>query len=101
MSQPLIARRGTPTPSYRAASVNYAALPKVELPAVKDLPTNGLAQTPPMGWNSWNKFRTNIDDKTVREIADAMVSTGMKDVGYQFVNIDDGWEWKRDEAGKF
>jgi alpha-galactosidase len=99
MSQPLIARRGTPTPSYRAASVNYTALPKVELPAVKDLPPNGLAKTPPMGWNSWNKFHTRIDDKTVREIADAMVSTGMKDAGFRYVNIDDGWEWKRDEAG--
>jgi alpha-galactosidase len=70
------------------------------LAAVKDLPPNGLAKTPPMGWNSWNKFRTKIDDKTVREIADAIVSSGMKDVGYQYVNIDDGWEWKRDEAGK-
>ncbi len=53
-----------------------------------------------MGWNSWNKFRTRIDDKTVREIADAMVANGMKDAGYQYINIDDGWEWKRDESGK-
>ena len=100
MSQHLIARRGIPTPSYRAASVNYASLPKIALPAVKDLPSNGLAKTPPMGWNSWNKFHTKIDDRTVREVADAMVSTGMKDAGYQYVNIDDGWEWKRDETGK-
>jgi alpha-galactosidase len=100
MSQPLIARRGIPTPSYRAASVNYASLPKIALPAVRDLPSNGLAKTPPMGWNSWNKFHTKIDDRTVREVADAMVSTGMKDAGYQYVNIDDGWEWKRDETGK-
>jgi alpha-galactosidase len=99
-AQPMIARIGVPTPSYRAPSVNYATLPKVALPAIKDLPWNGLAKTPPMGWNSWNKFRTKIDDKTVREIADAMVSTGMKDAGFQYVNIDDGWEWKRDEAGR-
>ncbi|HZT34151.1 MAG TPA: glycoside hydrolase family 27 protein [Bryobacteraceae bacterium] len=60
---------------------------------------NGLAQTPPMGWNSWNHFHRNIDDKTVREIADAMVSSGMKDAGYVYVNIDDTWEGKRDAQG--
>ena len=95
----LVAKRGTPTPSYRADSVNYTALPKVDLPTLKTIPSNGLAKTPPMGWNSWNKFRTKIDDKTVREIADAMVANGMRDAGYQYINIDDGWEWKRDESG--
>ncbi len=58
-----------------------------------------LASTPPMGWNSWNKFAEKIDDKTVREIADAMVSSGMKDAGYVYVNIDDTWEGERDAAG--
>ena len=58
-----------------------------------------LAPTPPMGWNSWNKFAEKIDDKTVREIADAMVSSGMKDAGYVYVNIDDTWEGQRDAAG--
>jgi len=60
---------------------------------------NGLARTPPMGWNSWNRFRTRIDDRMVREIADAMVASGMKDAGYVYINIDDGWQWKRDEKG--
>jgi alpha-galactosidase len=78
MPGPLTFRRGTPAPSFRAPSVDYAALPKVELPSRRDVPPNGLAKTPPMGWNSWNKFRTQISDKTVREIADAMVSSGMK-----------------------
>lgn len=96
---PVVARRGTPTPSYRARSINYSTLPKVELPVLKTLAPNGLAKTPPMGWNSWNKFRTRIDDKTVREIADAMVASGMRDAGYKYINIDDGWEWKRDEKG--
>jgi alpha-galactosidase len=59
----------------------------------------GLAPTPPMGWNSWNKFAAKIDDKTVREIADAMVSSGMKDAGYVYVNIDDTWEGQRDAQG--
>lgn len=96
---PVVARRGTPTPSYRAAPVDYKSLPMLELPALKDLPYNGLAKTPPMGWNSWNKFRTRIDDRTVREIADALVSTGLRDAGFIYVNIDDGWQWKRDEQG--
>lgn len=96
---PVVARRGTPTPSYRAAPVDYKSLPKLELPALKDLPSNGLAKTPPMGWNSWNKFRTRIDDKTVREIADTLVSTGLRDAGYVYVNIDDGWQGKRDGNG--
>src|SRR5256714_2443251 len=58
-----------------------------------------LALTPPMGWNSWNKFAEKVDDKTVREIADAMVSSGMKDAGYVYVNIDDSWEAGRDAQG--
>lgn len=58
-----------------------------------------VAQTPPMGWNSWNHFRRNIDDKTVREQADAMVSSGMRDAGYVYVNIDDTWEGERDAQG--
>jgi alpha-galactosidase len=96
---PLVLRRGTPAPSYRAGVIDYRSLPKVELPALKALAPNGLAKTPPMGWNSWNRFRTRIDDKTVREISDAMVTTGMRDAGYVYVNIDDGWQWKRDEDG--
>jgi alpha-galactosidase len=59
----------------------------------------GLACTPPMGWNSWNKFGCNIDDKTIRAIADSMVSSGMKDAGYQYVNIDDCWQTSRDGSG--
>ena len=60
---------------------------------------NGLALTPPMGWNSWNKFGCNIDEKSVRAVADAMVSTGMRDAGYQYVVIDDCWQGKRDADG--
>ncbi|RNI29999.1 glycoside hydrolase family 27 protein [Rufibacter immobilis] len=59
----------------------------------------GLAQTPPMGWNSWNKFACNVDEKLIREIADAMVSSGMKDAGYTYINIDDCWHGDRDSLG--
>ena len=51
-----------------------------------------LAATPPMGWNSWNHFDRRIDDRTVRQVADAIVSSGMKDAGYLYVVIDDTWE---------
>ncbi len=50
-----------------------------------------LCLTPPMGWNSWNVFASEIDEKLLMEIADAMVSTGMRDLGYQYINIDDYW----------
>jgi alpha-galactosidase len=59
-----------------------------------------LALTPPMGWNSWNTFAENISDSLVRQIADSMVSTGMRDIGYQYINIDDYWQLvERDSKG--
>lgn len=58
-----------------------------------------VAATPPMGWNSWNHFHRTIDDKTVRAQADAMVSSGMRDAGYIYINIDDTWEGERDAQG--
>ena len=60
---------------------------------------NGLALTPPMGWNSWNKFGCNINEKVVRHMADAMAESGMKDAGYQYVVIDDCWQTGRDASG--
>jgi len=60
---------------------------------------NGLARTPPMGWNSWNKFACNVSEQLIKEIADAMVASGMKKAGYQYVNIDDCWQVSRDSAG--
>lgn len=58
-----------------------------------------LALTPPMGWNSWNKFACNVDEKLIRETADAMVSSGMKAAGYTYINIDDCWHGDRDSLG--
>ena len=97
--QTVVARRGTPTPSHRAPSVDYAALPRLVLPALRPVPSVGVASTPPMGWNSWNKFQTKIDDATVRGIADAMVSSGMQRAGFKYVIIDDGWQGSRDAEG--
>jgi alpha-galactosidase len=61
--------------------------------------TPPVAATPPMGWNSWNHFAEKIDDATVRAQADAMISSGMRDAGYVYVNIDDTWEAGRDAKG--
>jgi alpha-galactosidase len=58
-----------------------------------------LASTPPMGWNSWNKFACNVSEDLIRQIADAMISSGMKDAGYQYVVIDDCWQVERDGNG--
>ena len=57
------------------------------------------AQTPPMGWNSWNFFAGRVTDKDIRAAADQIVATGMKDAGYTYINIDDTWEGQRDASG--
>jgi alpha-galactosidase len=61
--------------------------------------SSGLAQRPPMGWNSWNKFQCDVSEKLIRSIADAIVSTGMKDAGYEYVVVDDCWQTGRDREG--
>lgn len=58
-----------------------------------------LALTPPMGWNSWNTFACDIDEKLIREMADIMVSSGMRDAGYVYLNLDDCWHGERDSLG--
>ena len=72
------------------------AVPTCSAWAQKD----GLAATPPMGWNSWNHFKDKVDDASVRAAAEAMVSSGMRDAGYVYVNIDDTWEGERDAQGQ-
>jgi len=62
-------------------------------------PLATLARTPPMGWNSWNHFSCNVDEQTIRETADAMVSSGMRDAGYRYIVIDDCWQVSRDANG--
>ena len=58
-----------------------------------------LAATPAMGWNSWNHFAEHVTDADVRSAADMLVSTGMRDAGYIYVNVDDTWQGKRDAQG--
>lgn len=60
----------------------------------------GLAATPPMGWNSWNTFHTDINEQLIKETADALVSSGMRDAGYVYLVLDDGWmAMERDSEG--
>src|SRR2546423_170470 len=62
---------------------------------------NGLARTPPMGWNDWNSFGCNVSEQLVEQTADIIVNSGMKAAGYQYVNIDDCWmTHSRDSAGR-
>ena len=68
-------------------------------PALHRVPDNGLARTPPMGWNSWNKFAGRVNDEIVRGIAAAIASNGMKEAGYVYINLDDTWEGERDSQG--
>jgi len=107
ITMPAMGRNGTPREATAKKISSdgtpvgpFANLPKVTPPELHTVPDNGLARTPPMGWNSWNHFHRNIDDKTVREIADAMVSSGMKDAGYVYINIDDTWEGTRGADGE-
>ncbi len=58
-----------------------------------------LALTPPMGWNSWNRFECDISEKIIRDAADAMVASGMKEAGYEYIVIDDCWQIGRDSLG--
>ncbi len=77
------------------ASLTAASQPPAKAPA----PPQVVAQTPPMGWNSWNYFAEKVSDKDIRTAADQLVATGMKDAGYIYLNIDDTWEAERDASG--
>ncbi|XP_047334217.1 alpha-galactosidase-like [Impatiens glandulifera] len=66
----------------------------------RNLLANGLGLTPQMGWNSWNHFQCQVEEKLIRETADAIVSSGLAALGYKYVNIDDCWaELNRDSKG--
>ena len=59
---------------------------------------NGVSPLPPLGWSSWNALRGGYTEATIRAQADAMVSSGMRDAGYRYVNIDDLWAAKNRSA---
>jgi len=67
--------------------------------AAAQTPRDALAQTPPMGWNSWNKFECNVSEELIKSVADAIALNGMKEAGYRYVVIDDCWQVTRDGDG--
>jgi alpha-galactosidase len=74
-------------------------VPKVTQEPVRKQAVPRVAHTPPMGWNSWNFFAGRVTDKDIRNAADQLVASGMRDAGYVYVNIDDTWEGERDANG--
>jgi alpha-galactosidase len=92
-----VEQTGRPGTSAEAEARRFRFAPLLALGEIKP---DGLAAAPPMGWSSWNKFQDKIDDKTIRETADAIVATGLRDAGYVYVNIDDGWQGTRTAGGE-
>jgi alpha-galactosidase len=92
-----VRQAGRPAAAAEVAARTFRPAP--DLPPLGTMAPDGLAATPPMGWSSWNAFADRIDDATIRAMADAMVARGLRDVGYTHINIDDGWQGKRDAAG--
>lgn len=85
----------------RVECVSSRFIPQNNHLSRRDLLANGLGMTPPLGWNSWNHFSCNIDEKVLKETADALVSTGLAKIGYKYVNIDDCWaEIARNDKGE-
>ncbi len=80
---------------FAAAVFALTSQPRAQAQAGEQM----VAQTPPMGWNSWNYFHGNVTEQDVKQAADALVSTGMKAAGYIYVNIDDTWEGTRNADG--
>ncbi len=87
------------TGSCTLAVVDASGAAGVEVPLTISDASTVLAATPPMGWSAWNYFGVNISENILIEAADAMVESGMKDAGYQYVNVDDFWQLSRDASG--
>src|SRR5207302_4599450 len=85
--------------AHRAPDGEGVMPARIEPPKPRKVRDNGLAKTPPMGWNSWNKFAGRVTAEDVKGMADAMVTSGMKAAGYVYINIDDTWEGMRDANG--
>jgi alpha-galactosidase len=84
---------------FSLSTLAFTAVLACELAQAAQAQSAPLAATPPMGWNSWNHFAEKVTDADVRAAADALVSTGMRDAGYVYVNVDDTWEAGRDAQG--
>ena len=101
--RPRVLRPARLTKLWLAAALAMTAAPLTVVAAVATPAAalgNGLALTPPMGWNDWNTFGCNVTEQLVKQTADSMVSSGLAAAGYQYVNIDDCWmQHSRDASG--
>jgi alpha-galactosidase len=93
-----VSARPVPVATVSALALSLALLAPPAAAQVHRL-DDGLARTPPMGWNSWNKFGCDVSEGLIKQIADAMVSSGMREAGYRYVVIDDCWQVYRDTSG--
>ena len=84
----------------RVPSGTEAAPPRIELPLLHKLPSNGLVPTPPMVWGAWYGFTIGITDPMIREMADALASSGLRDAGFNVLNMEVGWTGQRDARGR-
>ncbi|KQQ35999.1 alpha-galactosidase [Duganella sp. Leaf126] len=99
-------RHAVVLPAVLAAALAIPSLPASSLPGPDPLAASGrweghasgAARTPPMGWNSWNAFRTEVDEAKVLGAAEVLVDSGLAGLGYRYVNIDDGWWLKRRQS---
>ncbi|MEG8039128.1 hypothetical protein QP166_07130 [Sphingomonas sp. LR60] len=91
-----LSRLTLPVLALLAASTPAYAAPDPLAPAGRwTLPERVAARTPPMGWSSWNAFRTEVDEAKVLGAAQTLVDSGLARLGYRYVNVDDGWWLKR------
>jgi alpha-galactosidase len=99
-SSSLEAVSARPSSGRSALALPLVVLMAAVLPSSRtDAYDNGLGLTPPMGWNTWNRFHCDIDEALVRETARVMVDSGLHKRGYQYVNLDDCWQVSRDSSG--
>ena len=84
----------------KKSTLSLAALTVLTMSSTSLAHPDSLVLTPPLGWNSWNIFHENINENQIKEIADAMVESGLRDAGYIYLNLDDNWmDTKRDAEG--
>lgn len=83
-----------------SSSMLSSAMTLISFPEKAEALENNLGRVPIMGWSSWNNYRININEDIIKSQADAMVETGLADLGYQYINIDDGYFRERDESGR-
>jgi hypothetical protein len=98
ISSPTRSRCGTMAPAVRQTAGALVLCLLLVINSCDSL-DNGVGRTPAMGWNSWNTFRCDINETLIKEVADAVAASGLREAGFKYINIDDCWQEKRDRNG--